>query len=395
MAELLKGRISDTEGLKEVLELIATFNQVSNAVLEIESADASGQIGVAWGRFITGATLKDSDMIGKKALRKMLRLRQGKFRFVDLELDTIDELRQSLGVDLNRVATVVPELDYKEAHFLFEFGESPDADNEPAPEATVTEVTTEEVPVLDLELTAEPVDETPEPEPVEETIFDEPIAEPEGADTQPKLEIEQPELPEVSASELMQSMERELAQDFVLPVSSEPEPLDLVFGGPLPEEFALKELPLPEPDPEGQGPTSGRSMPFLRMQQASLDEEKEKTKRGTRKPQENLPPPPEHVSGTKQALTPAGPLPTAGPLKAAGSLKTAGAPLLQPGVLAAKHSVPSESPQSLRPKPAAPGVPFAVVMLICVIIFVVSCASTVMFGPKAWSGITSVLHLNR
>ncbi len=125
MAELLKGRISDAEGLQEVLEIITTFKEVSQAVLDVTTPSISGKIGVAWGRFITGALITGSDEKGKKALRQLLIVRQGTFTFQDLEPQAGVELRQSLGIDLARTASVVPELNYKEAHFLYDLGEVP------------------------------------------------------------------------------------------------------------------------------------------------------------------------------------------------------------------------------------------------------------------------------
>ena len=68
MNELLKGRISDADGLKEVLELVATFNEANNAVLEIDSETVCGRIGFAWGKFITGALVTEPEEKGRKAL---------------------------------------------------------------------------------------------------------------------------------------------------------------------------------------------------------------------------------------------------------------------------------------------------------------------------------------
>ncbi len=125
MAELLKGRISDVEGLREALEIITTFKEVSQAVLDVRAPSVSGKIGVAWGRFITGALITGSDEKGKKALRQLLIVREGTFTFNALEPQPGIELIQALGLDLARTAAVVPELNYKEAHFLYDLDDLP------------------------------------------------------------------------------------------------------------------------------------------------------------------------------------------------------------------------------------------------------------------------------
>jgi hypothetical protein len=101
-----------------------SYKHINSGVLEIRSAQASGKIGIAWGRFITGAILDNGEQ-GKKALRRLLSLRGGRFTFHDTE-EPVFELRQSLGIDLNGVAFYIPHFGPNVTPSLFDPGEEAD-----------------------------------------------------------------------------------------------------------------------------------------------------------------------------------------------------------------------------------------------------------------------------
>src|SRR6185437_1691367 len=103
MTAILQGRISPHEGLKEALEIVMTLREINSGILEIQAPELRGRIGIAWGRFVTGALL-DNGECGKRALRRLLALRAGQFSFIDMKGEPILELRQSLGIDLNAIA---------------------------------------------------------------------------------------------------------------------------------------------------------------------------------------------------------------------------------------------------------------------------------------------------
>src|SRR6185437_14752281 len=108
MNEVLKGTISNALGLRDALECITSMKEVNSGVLAVSSQALSGRLGIAWGRFVTGALL-DSGESGRSALRALLCLRDGTFVFFDTDGEPVDELRQSLGIDLNGVVPYVPE----------------------------------------------------------------------------------------------------------------------------------------------------------------------------------------------------------------------------------------------------------------------------------------------
>lgn len=329
MIELLKGRISDTDGLKEVLEIIATFKEVSTAVLNIESEETSGRIGIAWGKFLTGAQINDSEVTGKKALRKLLGLRAGKFACFDLddEETPIVELRQQLGIDLMRAAMVIPELDPKEAHFLF------DADELEAPKSAE--------PIIPAEPESESEPESVLPIPaVAELPMDEPLPMPEVTEEDFASPVE---IPSPST-----------APEYATPL------LDAVFGGTAAEPsmpaFVETSIDISVP----------RSLEDSFSMQPDFSEHTEPVETFEMQPE--------------PAITP---------------MPLTGAPMLQPNVVADKTFIGQQfvdPPGRLRPEPATDSSSIGIA-IICVLLFVVSCAGTVILGPRAWELIASALHM--
>jgi hypothetical protein len=241
--EILKGFIAPDEGLREALEIVtSTLKEVNSGVLEVKSGDVQGKIGIAWGRFITGAIIVDGEN-GKKALRTLLQVRQGKFSFLDTQGAPVPELRQSLGIDLNGVVPYVPdEIKPSVTPWLFEPEEQVEALNlkrapakpepvsspEPSPEpsmetlsaaapetpsestfATTSESTpqtaSEPLPETTAEPAAEPLPETtaePAAEPLPETTA-EPAAEPAPQTTAEPADQTAPQ-PDIAANEVFE-----------------------------------------------------------------------------------------------------------------------------------------------------------------------------------------------
>jgi hypothetical protein len=98
--KLLEGHIS-FGGIQDALEAVSRLRDVKNGVLQIISQDSSGMIGIFCGRFVTGAVLTLSGDTGNRALRKLLASKEGKFTFLDAGDEPIEDLKQSLGIDIN------------------------------------------------------------------------------------------------------------------------------------------------------------------------------------------------------------------------------------------------------------------------------------------------------
>jgi hypothetical protein len=360
MNELLKGRISDTDGLKEVLELVATFKEVGTAVLDIDSEVISGRIGIAWGKFITGALVSEPEQKGKKALRQLLRLRSGKFVFLDLkdELPVL-ELRQALGIDLMRTIEVVPELDPKEAHFLWAADEVAGAEEDSrTPKATEYIANAElgaeggewiepdEPELLGPEIPELTVYESHDSEPVLPNFEQMSAAVAQNAGSDYEMRV-----PDISEEE--QATAYEIRRLPAKPGFESTAALDAVFGA------------MPDSIPQFQESTLPKTFGAQR-------------------------PPSGHYAGveiTSDDRTSAEPwLPPEQPVR--------NAPMLQPNVVADPKFVGQQyvdPPAKLRPA-VAPDSGRVLQIILCIILFVVSCASTVLLGPRAWQFISSVLH---
>jgi hypothetical protein len=371
MIELLKGRISDTDGLQEVLEIMSTFKEVSTGVLDVDSDELSGRIGIAWGKFITGALINDTEEKGKKALRKLLRLRAGKFVFWDFEDEKpIAELRQTLGIDLVRTATVVPDLDPKEAHFLWGMDETVGSEDDEDDEDDEHD-----------EVSTAPAELVEEPEEDDEKIYD-----PQKADDEtafPNLSTirsavatsdwnADPPVPEVS--------QEEYKHTFELPKSA-PEPsymtpaLDAVFGS--------------SPSLDAIPPFSESGLPntFDAPQPRIQPEEPREWIEPEERPQSIF-----EQHSNVDTFEMKAPEPASEPLPIAPLTR---APMLQPSVVADEKFIGQryvEPPGKLRPSPSTDSSSIGIAVF-CVLLFVVSCAGTVILGPRAWEFITSVLHI--
>jgi hypothetical protein len=118
--EVLRGKIGRQEGLREALEIIIGYKSVTDGVLDIKGDGIGGRLGIAVGKYITGAEL-DSGESGRKALRRLLLLREGTFAFIDTEGEPACELRQSLGVDLEDLLQYVPDkINHDSTAWLFD-----------------------------------------------------------------------------------------------------------------------------------------------------------------------------------------------------------------------------------------------------------------------------------
>ena len=123
MTTLLTGQLTE-QGLREALEFVMDYKDINSAVVDITRGELSGRIGVAWGRFITGATLSTGQR-GRLALRELLSWQSGKFTFIDTEGKPIIELRQSLGIDMSAIINNLPNVSVALTPTLYDADELP------------------------------------------------------------------------------------------------------------------------------------------------------------------------------------------------------------------------------------------------------------------------------
>jgi tetratricopeptide (TPR) repeat protein len=105
---VVTGEISQTDGLREALELVLMSKDVKNGLLRIVSKDVSGRLGIFCGRFITGAQIASTGELGLEAAKKLLAVRQGMFAFLEAKEDQNAELKQSLQLDIHSLLEWAP-----------------------------------------------------------------------------------------------------------------------------------------------------------------------------------------------------------------------------------------------------------------------------------------------
>jgi tetratricopeptide (TPR) repeat protein len=101
MSSPLSGTISKNEGLREAFEFVVLLKEVQNGILQVSSKDINGHIGIFCAKYITGAKVADSDESGHQALKKLLSIKDGTFKFTPVEEGEISDLKQSLSIDIN------------------------------------------------------------------------------------------------------------------------------------------------------------------------------------------------------------------------------------------------------------------------------------------------------
>lgn len=108
MIKVLEGQIT-FGGMHDALEAVARHKNIKHGVLRVTSNSCSGLLGVFCGRFITGAMLSLTGEAGLPALRELLSAKDGSFALLDVSDEPINELNQSLGVD---IAAVLASVDF-------------------------------------------------------------------------------------------------------------------------------------------------------------------------------------------------------------------------------------------------------------------------------------------
>src|SRR5579872_3105711 len=99
MACVGTGKIREQNGLREALELVRS-RPIPEGILRILAKDASGRIAIRGGRFIIGAHLSTGET-GYAALHTFLSLKRGMFYYLEGdEAGGMNDLEQSLGVDI-------------------------------------------------------------------------------------------------------------------------------------------------------------------------------------------------------------------------------------------------------------------------------------------------------
>jgi hypothetical protein len=105
---VVEGKITDQEGVEEVLQSIADMNP-SSGILRITCEDTGlqGRIGLAHGGYIVGAKVNVTNETGYEAVCKLLTVKHGNYAILDPGRQQSPELNQTLWM---KVEKVIPKL---------------------------------------------------------------------------------------------------------------------------------------------------------------------------------------------------------------------------------------------------------------------------------------------
>jgi hypothetical protein len=109
---IVEGKITNEEGLDEVLQTIIDLKTVVSPVLRINCLDSriQGKIGFAQGGFILGAKIEETGELGYPAVRRLLLIRNGNYAILDPEKQVVPDINQTLWLDAGKVIKVLPDL---------------------------------------------------------------------------------------------------------------------------------------------------------------------------------------------------------------------------------------------------------------------------------------------
>jgi tetratricopeptide (TPR) repeat protein len=96
----MSGEISPAEGLRDFFENLITSAEVRRGILNVESSELTGELAIFCSRYITGARLEESSVVGFEAARQLLSLRNGEFAFRNADDDEMAHLKTSVAIDI-------------------------------------------------------------------------------------------------------------------------------------------------------------------------------------------------------------------------------------------------------------------------------------------------------
>lgn len=112
MDVIIEGKITEEEGIEEVLRTCAEIRSVKTPILRINDngSDLQGQIAFSQGGYIIGGKINQSDEIGYDAVRRLLMINNGNYAILDPLRKHITDVNQSLWIKVDKVVPLLPHL---------------------------------------------------------------------------------------------------------------------------------------------------------------------------------------------------------------------------------------------------------------------------------------------
>lgn len=112
MDVIIEGKITDSEGIDEILRTCAEIKSVNFPILRINDNDSGlqGRVGFSQGGYIIGAKIIPSGEVGYEAVRKLLSVSEGNYAILDPLRKHVSDVNQSLWIKVDKIVPLLPNL---------------------------------------------------------------------------------------------------------------------------------------------------------------------------------------------------------------------------------------------------------------------------------------------
>ena len=112
MDVIIEGKITEDEGIDEILRTCAEIKSVQTPVLRIndDASDLQGRIGFSQGGYIIGGKIVPTGENGYEAVRKLLTVSVGNYAILDPLRKHVTDVNQSLWLKVDKIVPLLPNL---------------------------------------------------------------------------------------------------------------------------------------------------------------------------------------------------------------------------------------------------------------------------------------------
>lgn len=112
MDVIIEGKITEEEGIDEVLRTCAEIKSVKTPILRINDngSELQGQIAFSQGGYIIGGKVNQTGEVGYSAIRRLLTIADGNYAILDPLRKHITDVNQSLWIKVDKLVPLLPNL---------------------------------------------------------------------------------------------------------------------------------------------------------------------------------------------------------------------------------------------------------------------------------------------
>lgn len=109
---VIEGKITQEEGMSEIVQTVLDLKNLPNVVLRVTSteSDLQGRVAFAQGGFIIGGRVNNTEETGYPAVRRLLAIRAGNYAILDPGRQHSADVNQTLWISGAKVIELLPDL---------------------------------------------------------------------------------------------------------------------------------------------------------------------------------------------------------------------------------------------------------------------------------------------